>query len=190
MKKLLAIILILVFVILSGLFIYSYSVFNEEKNEAFNSARKVCERNIEFADQIEEVMEQLERYAESKNSDDINIYYVESLKSIKSDILESYETDCKYLYDLLKKYVYITETGAKVALESYIKSEDYLFKAYITLIHLNDTDDYLEKYNGFIKDAKKELDFGKNFFESYIVKFQNQSLIENLKIFIKNLSKF
>lgn len=186
MKKLLAIALILVLVVLSGLFIYSYSVFNEEKNEAFNSAIKVCERNIEFADTIEEVMQQLERYAVSKNSDDINPYYVEGLNAIKSDIMESYETDCKYLYDLLKDYVYITETGSKVALESYVTAEDCLFKAYVTLVHLNDADDYMEKYNGFIKDAKKELDFGKSYFESYIDKSKNLSFLENLKIFIKS----
>lgn len=172
MKKLLAILLILVLVVLSGTVIYSYSVFNEEKNVAFSSAIKVCERNIEFADTIEEVMQQLERYAVFQNSDDINPNYVEHLKAIKSDIMESYETDCKYLYDLLKDYVYITETDMKVALESYITAEDYLFKAYITLIFLNDTDDYLEKYNGFIKDAKKELEFAKDFFEIYLDKLK------------------
>lgn len=184
MRKLLIIILILIIAVSGGLFLYSYSVFNEEKNEAFNLAEKVCERNIEFADRIEEIMEHLEKHVNSESKSELNPYYVEGLKAIKEEIVESYETDCKYLYDLLKDYFYITETGVRVALESYIKAEDSLFKAYITLNFLNYEDDYIEKYNGFIKDAKKDLKFGKDFFQNYIDKFKNQSFEENFKIFI------
>ena len=136
-------------------------------------AQKVCEKNIEIAEKLEGFIEELESYEKKGfvGVSSLTNNFLDRLGVIRTEIKKGYDINGKYMEDILKDYIQISEAGVTMAMDSYRHCGNCLADAYIVADE-NMTENDQQEYNEYMSEAKKELEFAKDFFETYLIKLR------------------